>query len=89
MSALEDSRRPGPGTASPTGSSQPTSPSPLGTLITGPHQFSLSEFDSSTQAEPGFCVLSRSRQGLLMQVSSRCTGKKHLYQCLWKGQGGI
>ena len=31
---LEDSRRPGPGTASPTGFSQSTRPSPLGTLLT-------------------------------------------------------
>ena len=59
------------------------------TLLTGPRQFSLSEFDSSTQAEPGFCVLSTSRQGLLMQVSSGRTGKKHLYRCLWNWQGGV
>ena len=32
--ALEDSRRPGPSTASPTGFSQSTRPSPLGTLLT-------------------------------------------------------
>ena len=86
---LEDSQRPGPGTASPTGLSQSPRPSPLGTLLTGPRQFSLSEFNSSTQVEPGFCVLSTSHQGLLMQVSLGRTGKKLLYRCLWNGQRGV
>lgn len=90
MSALLRTHRDlAPAQPHPPGSHSPPGRVPLGTLLTGPRQFSLSEFNSSTQVEPGFCVLSTSHQGLLMQVSLGRTGKKLLYRCLWNGQRGV